>query len=177
MDFKRRWRRIRVSAGSNHALRACKTAPKQQGYRQAPNQVKSGPGSCRSSRLRSHQRLCAANSFQPALTHGGGFLDQGLGGADGAPVLGLGTEHLLVERLAELAGCACRISLTNRLGKLRICACPGIARGIASDRLPGSLVARWPVQPDQPAISARQSPWSLANRIGPAGHWAAINHC
>ncbi len=41
MGFSRKRRRIRVRAGSNHALRACKTARKQQGYRQAPNQVKS----------------------------------------------------------------------------------------------------------------------------------------
>ena len=53
-------------------------------------------GTCRSSRLRSHQRLCAANSFQPALTNGGGFLDQRLRAADGAPITGFGTEHLLM---------------------------------------------------------------------------------
>ena len=173
MDFNRKCRRIRSRAGSNHPLRACKTARKQQGNRQAPNQVKSEPGSYRSSRLRSHQRLCAANSFQPALTNSGGFRDQGLRAADGAPVSGLGTENLLVARVAELAGRVCRKSLINRVGKLRICGC----RGIASDRPPGSLVARWTVQSDQPAISARQSPWNLANRIGPASYWTAINDC
>ena len=79
-----------------------KPARKQQHHRQAPNGVCVDVGTRRSTRLRSHQRLCAANPFQPALPNGGGFLDQGLRAADGSPVAGFGAEHLLVPlRMAE----------------------------------------------------------------------------
>ncbi len=47
------------------------------------------------SSFRAHPIL-SGPACQPALTYGSSFLDQGLRAANGAPISGLGTEHLLM---------------------------------------------------------------------------------